>query len=118
MKSLLSKDEKTKLLEALRRQGIIIRKAGIEIEMPSFDASSLKGVHVAQEKLLPWNIEITPFRPRTGSCVISNAFILKAKLPEVKIMVDARCCACVTPDSHKTALSAMKLCQINVTGEK
>ena len=86
--------------------------------MPSFDASSLKGVHVAQEKLLPWNIEITPFRPRTGSCVISNAFILKAKLPEVKIMVDARCCACVTPDSHKTALSAMKLCQINVTGEK
>ncbi len=63
MKSLLSKDEKTKLLEALRRQEIIIRKAGIEIEMPSFDASSLKGVHVAQEKLLPWNIEITPFQP-------------------------------------------------------
>ena len=44
MKSLLSKDEKTKLLEALRRQGIIIRKAGIEIEMPSFDASSLKEI--------------------------------------------------------------------------
>ena len=37
MKSLLSKDEKTKLLETLRRQGIIICKAGIEIEMPSFD---------------------------------------------------------------------------------
>ena len=53
----------------------------------------------------------------TGICVISNAFILKAKLPEVKITVDASCCACVTPESHKTALSAMKLCQINVTGE-
>ena len=26
------------------RQGIIIRKAGIEIEMPSFDASSLKEI--------------------------------------------------------------------------
>ena len=50
----------------------------------------------------------------TGICVISNAFILKAKLPEVKITVDASCCACVTPESHKTALSAMKLCQINV----
>ena len=36
---------------------------------------------------------------------------------EVKITVDASCCACVTPESHKTALSAMKLCQINVTGE-
>ena len=43
----------------------------------------------------------------TGICVISNAFILKAKLPEVKITVDASCCACVTPESHKTALSAM-----------
>ena len=50
----------------------------------------------------------------TGICVISNALILKAKLPEVKITVDASCCACVTPESHKTALSAMKLCQINV----
>ena len=53
----------------------------------------------------------------TGICVISNAFILKAKLPEVKITVDASCCACVTPESHKTALSAMKLCQINVINE-
>ena len=53
----------------------------------------------------------------TGICVISNAFILKAKLPEVKITVDDSCCACVTPESHKTALSAMKLCQNNVTGE-
>lgn len=50
----------------------------------------------------------------TGICVISNAFILKAKLPEVKISVDASCCACVTPESHKTALAAMKLCQISV----
>lgn len=53
----------------------------------------------------------------TGICVISNAFILKAKLPEVKITVDASCCACVSPESHKTALSAMKLCQISVIGE-
>ena len=44
MKSLLSKDEKTKLLETLRRQEIIIRKAGIEIEKPLFDASSLKEI--------------------------------------------------------------------------
>ena len=50
----------------------------------------------------------------TGICVISNAFILKAKLPEVKVSVDSSCCACVTPESHATALSAMKLCQVNV----
>ena len=50
----------------------------------------------------------------TGICVISNAFILKAKLPEVPISVDSSCCACVTPESHVTALNAMKLCQIKV----
>lgn len=50
----------------------------------------------------------------TGICVISNAFIIKAKLPEVKITVDSSCCACVTPESHQIALNAMKLCQINV----
>ncbi|MCR5762914.1 MAG: cysteine hydrolase [Treponema sp.] len=50
----------------------------------------------------------------TGICVISNAFILKAKLPEVPISVDSSCCACVTPESHATALNAMKLCQINI----
>lgn len=50
----------------------------------------------------------------TGICVISNAFILKAKVPEVKITVDSSCCACVTPESHATALSAMRLCQVNI----
>ena len=37
---------------------------------------------------------------------------------EVKISVDAGCCACVSPESHKTALASMKLCQINVTGKE
>ncbi len=50
----------------------------------------------------------------TGICVISNAFILKAKLPEVPVSVDSSCCACVTPESHATALNAMKLCQVKV----
>lgn len=50
----------------------------------------------------------------TGICVISNALILKAKLPEVKITVNSSCCACVTPESHLNALNAMKLCQVNV----
>jgi nicotinamidase-related amidase len=50
----------------------------------------------------------------TDICVISNAIILKAALPEVKITVDASCCAGVTPQSHKNALEAMKMCQINI----
>lgn len=53
----------------------------------------------------------------TDICVISNAMLIKATLPEVKISVDASCCAGVTPESHKNALEAMKMCQIEITGE-
>ena len=53
----------------------------------------------------------------TDICVISNALLLKAFYPETKITVDASCCAGVTPQSHKNALEAMKMCQINIVGE-
>ena len=51
----------------------------------------------------------------TDICVISNAMILKAALPEIPLLVDASCCAGVTPESHRNALEAMKMCQITVT---
>lgn len=50
----------------------------------------------------------------TDICVISNAILLKAFLPEAKISVKASACAGVTPESHENALSAMKMCQINI----
>ena len=53
----------------------------------------------------------------TDICVISNALITKAYLPEVEIVVDASCCAGVTPESHKAALTVMKSCQIKVINE-
>lgn len=53
----------------------------------------------------------------TDICVISNALLIKAFLPEVKIIVDASCCAGVTPESHRNALEAMKTCQITVENE-
>ena len=48
----------------------------------------------------------------TDICVIANAMVIKAFLPEVTVKVDAACCAGVTPESHKTALDAMRPCQI------
>lgn len=51
----------------------------------------------------------------TDICVISNAMIIKAAFPEVKLTVDASCCAGVTVDNHHTALSAMKAVQIEIT---
>ena len=53
----------------------------------------------------------------TDICVISNALILKANFPEVKISVAADCCAGVTPESHEAALLTMKMCQVNVVNE-
>lgn len=54
----------------------------------------------------------------TDICVISNAMVLKAFLPEAKIIVDAACCAGVTPESHQRALEAMKVCQIEIENEE
>lgn len=50
----------------------------------------------------------------TDICVISNALLLKAYLPEVPVRIMASCCAGVTPASHDRALEAMKPCQIDV----
>lgn len=54
----------------------------------------------------------------TDICVISNAMILRATYPEARIVVDAACCAGVTPESHKRALEAMKMCQIDIINEE
>ena len=50
----------------------------------------------------------------TDICVVSNALILKASYPEVPITVDSSCCAGVTPETHNSALTTMKMCQINI----
>ena len=50
----------------------------------------------------------------TDICVISNAMILKARFPEARVLVDAACCAGVTPESHENALKAMGVCQVDV----
>jgi nicotinamidase-related amidase len=50
----------------------------------------------------------------TDICVISNAMLLKAHMPETPITVDSSCCAGVTPESHINALRAMEMCQIKI----
>ena len=50
----------------------------------------------------------------TDICVVSNALIIKAQFPDIKVSVDSSCCAGVTPDSHEAALTTMKMCQVDV----
>lgn len=45
---------------------------------------------------------------------IGRALLIKAFLPEVPIVVEEKCCAGVTPESHENALKAMQSCQIKV----
>ena len=58
--------------------------------------------------------EVTLMGLCTGICVMSQCMLAKATLPEVPVRVVEECCACVTPDSHKTAIDAMRLCQIEI----
>ncbi|MQW23226.1 MULTISPECIES: cysteine hydrolase family protein [unclassified Lactococcus] len=53
----------------------------------------------------------------TDICVVSNALLIKAFAPEVKIKVDVSCCAGVTPESHLAAIETMKSCQIEMINE-
>ena len=53
----------------------------------------------------------------TDICVISNVMLVKAFYPELPLTVDAKGCAGVTPESHKNALAAMKMCQVEIINE-
>ena len=50
----------------------------------------------------------------TDICVVSNALLVKAFMPELQVSVDSVCCAGVTPEKHEAALETMRSCQIFV----
>ncbi|MBQ3393414.1 MAG: cysteine hydrolase [Lachnospiraceae bacterium] len=82
-------------------------------EKPTFGstalAADLKAISEKEE------IELELIGLCTDICVVSNALLLKAAMPEVKISVDAGCCAGVTPEKHLAALETMRSCQVQVT---
>lgn len=84
------------------------------IEKPSFGSIELAELLAGMAEIQ--SIELIGLC--TDICVISNAMILKAKMPEVPIVVDAACCAGATLEGHQNALYAMKACQIEVIGGK
>ena len=83
------------------------------IDKPTFGSCEL-GMRL-KELAQHENIEnITLIGVCTDICVISNAMIIKAFLPEVPVTVVKDCCAGVTPESHLRALEAMRSCQIEI----
>ena len=53
----------------------------------------------------------------TDICVVSNALLLKAYLPEANISVNASCCAGTTEEKHSAALETLRSCQVHVLWE-
>ena len=50
----------------------------------------------------------------TDICVVSNALLIKAALPEADLVVNSALCAGVTLQKHEAALETMRSCQISV----
>lgn len=50
----------------------------------------------------------------TDICVVSNALLIKAAVPEIPVSVDSSCCAGVTPALHEAALATLRSCQVRV----
>ena len=92
------------IVEALQP---FVRTAAAVIEKPTFGATALPAVLANYDE-----IELVGLC--TDICVISNALLAKAFYPEKHISVDAACCAGVTPESHANALSAMRMCQVEI----
>ena len=98
------------------REGLEAIRPCTVIDKPTFGSTEL-GVLLAQRDLEEKIGSITVIGLCTDICVISNALLIKAFLPETPIVVDAACCAGVTPESHRNALEAMKMCQIAIENE-
>ena len=83
------------------------------IDKITFGSSELPNVLAREESIE----SITFMGLCTDICVISNVMITKAFFPEVPVIVDAKGCAGVTVESHKNALAAMKMCQVQIVNE-
>lgn len=95
-------------IDALARE----RKSMI-FDKPTFGSMGLAGCLNGIAKVASID-EIELIGLCTDICVISNALLLKAVLPDTKISVDSSCCAGVTPKSHENALKAMAMCQVEI----
>lgn len=77
-------------------------------EKPTFGSVDLARWVAAQDDLR--HVELVGVC--TDICVVSNALLIKAYRPDLEVVVDSRCCAGSTVESHQAALKTMSCCQI------
>ncbi len=83
------------------------------IDKPTFGSTELAHTLEELHRQSPIS-QVTLIGICTDICVISNAMLVKATLPEADVVIDAACCAGVTPESHANALRAMQMCQMEI----
>ena len=82
------------------------------VDKPTFGSTELAEIIAGIAEKEEISIELVGLC--TDICVVSNALLLKARMPEVPITVDPLCCAGVTPEKHDAALVTMASCQIGI----
>lgn len=94
------------------------RRGMLSFEKPTFGSARLVqhvAAAAAQEGIFDGRgVAIELCGVCTDICVVSNALLLKAALPEAEITVNSALCAGVTPQKHEAALETMRSCQITV----
>ena len=85
------------------------------LEKPTFGSTALAHLAARQAKASGGaGMVIELCGVCTDICVVSNALLIKAALPEADLIVDSHLCAGVTPEKHAAALETMRSCQIDV----
>ncbi len=80
---------------------------------PTF--GSLRAMNAVKKAIQEKDVEEVEFCGLcTDICVIANVMLLKTLAPEVKIVVDSKACAGVTPAKHEAALEVMRSLQVEV----
>jgi nicotinamidase-related amidase len=87
-------------------------RGAVFVEKPTFGSLILP--QLLEDAAAGEDFDVTLEGLCTDICVVSNALLLKAYMPEVPMCVDSACCAGVTPEKHASALEVLGSCQVSL----
>ena len=82
------------------------------INKPTFGSYDLVDIIAEDFETAPDEIVLCGYD--LGVCVISNAVLLRAKYPNVKITIKKDLCGCINKETFNAALCVAKCCQIDI----
>lgn len=82
------------------------------INKPTFGSYDLVDIIAEDFETAPDEIVLCGYD--LGICVISNAVLLRAKYPNVKITIKKDLCGCINKETFNAALCVAKCCQIDI----